>query len=486
MNRKLTRFFALFCAILMSASACGSDTPAPSGDTTAAADETTAAPEGYDYAGKDFGGETVNILNFEDLWKCYLHLDFESQTGEILDDAVYNRNRRVEEALNFKLNEVKWTDNTWETGQRAMIDAVIQSVMAGDNAYDAAYLPISFKSAIITDGYLYDLNTMPGLNLDEEYWDGNINKALELDGKLYAASSPMQLMSLDMANVLLFNEDMFTNMKMAHPYDMVREGTWTLDKLNEYVTALTQLNGDESFTFNNDGNAVYGMGVHPDIIMGMLHAAGCRLTENNGGKFTLTIDNERWYSAGEKINKILIGTGHAIADTSASDKNYIKLFREGRASFLLAELKASLELRDMKDSFGLLPMPKLDEEQKDYHTMVGFNTTLLTVPKTQANAERTGTVLDALSYESWKNILPIYFDVTLEQKGLRNENSIEMLEIIRSGVAVEPTLLLGITKSYVNTVDSNLLYSDGNLASLAASNKASLETKLQSVVDGLK
>ena len=365
MNRKMTRLFALLCAILMSASACGSDTPAPSGDTETAADETTAAPEGYDYAGKDFGGAAVNILNYEDLWKCYLHLDFESQTGEILDDAVYNRNRRVEEALNFKLNEVKWTDNSWETGQRAMVDAVIQSVMSGDNAYDAAYLPVSFKSAVITDGYLYDLNTLPGLNLGEEYWDININKSLEIDGKLYAASSPMHLMSLDMANVLLFNENMFTDMKLEHPYDMVREGTWTLDKMNEYVTALTQLNGDESFTFNNSGNSVYGIGVHPDIIMGMLYGAGCRLTENEGGSFKLTIDNERWYSAGEKINKILIGTGHAIADTSNSDKNYIKLFHEERAAFLFAELKAGLELRDMEDTFGLLPMPKLDEEQKD-------------------------------------------------------------------------------------------------------------------------
>ena len=118
--------------------------------------------------------------------------------------------------------------------------------------------------------------------------------------------------------------------------------------------------------------------------------------------------------------------------------------------------------------------------------MVGFSTNLLTVPKTQADAERTGTVLDALSYESCKEILPIYYEVTLKQKGLRNENSIEMLNIIRNGIAVEPTLILGITKSYVSSVDSNLLYSDGNLASLAASNKASLETKIADVVNGLK
>ena len=481
---------ALAALLLLSQTACGSQTQtegtaAVTGD--AAATETAAVTEdpGYDYAGKDFGGAELNILNFDSFYNAYVYLDFEGTSGEMLDDAVYNRNRRVEEALNFKLSEVKYQYNGWQDSQEALIDTVTKSVMAADYAYDAAYLPVAFKSSVITDGYLYDMYELPGMQLDQPWWDHYINDALELNGHLYAASSPMHLQTLDMSDVLLFNEKMFTNMGMDFPYQLVRDGKWTLDKFHEYIAALTQLNGDSSFTFTSTGNSVYGVAVHPDLIFAMTYSAGQRLAEKTDTGFRLTLEGERWYNVADKLaNMLHRESGYALDNTDdETDSYYTKLFRLGRAAFVTAEIKMTMELRDMEDTFGLLPMPKYDEAQEDYYTVTGYSTALLTVPSVIENPEMVGWALDALSYDSWKSVLPIYYDVRLEQKGLRNNDSIAMLDIVRSSLAAEPTLMLGIAYNYVSAMDDAILNGNVIIASLAASHTKNLEKNIQLVAD---
>ena len=41
-------------------------------------------------------------------------------------------------------------------------------------------------------------------------------------------------------------------------------------------------------------------------------------------------------------------------------------------------------------------------------------------------------MLDAASYLSYTDVLPVYYNVTIAQKGLRDDESIEMLGIIQS------------------------------------------------------
>ncbi|MBQ8508914.1 MAG: extracellular solute-binding protein [Clostridia bacterium] len=468
---------------------CGDTQPIDPGNvTTASGSEETTALVGYDYGGRDYDGYEFRVLNFESIWSTYIHLDFAEQSGERLDDAVYDRNRKVEDALNFKFVEEEVVYAGWGTGQNAILDLVTQAVMAGDYSYDAAYLPVSFKPGIVTDGYLYDLNELPGLNLDEDYWDKALNESLELNGHLYTASSPLNLMSFDMADVLLFNQDLFDDNKLEYPYQLVRDGKWTLDKMYEYVTAVTSLNGDESFAINANGNAVYGIASHNDIPFAMTYSAGFTISDKTDKGITLNIEDERLYNIVEKLGKMWDKeAGHAIIGTDANQPNYyLGLFSSGRAGFITCELKMSLELRDMEDTFGLIPMPKYDESQEEYRTMTGYSACLLTVPKIQQNSERTGVILDALSYESNESVLPVYFDVTVSQKGLLNEESIEMLEIIRSGRAAEYTRIYGISNTYVTKLLNLITTGSTDTASLAASQKASMEESIQKVLDALQ
>ena len=103
------RRIALLMALAMVASlaACG-DESTSSGDTTAA-DNTSAAvttEPAYDYPALNYKGENFTILSPTNNWGIIDTIDVETQNGELLNDAIYERNVRLMEQYNFKFEEI--------------------------------------------------------------------------------------------------------------------------------------------------------------------------------------------------------------------------------------------------------------------------------------------------------------------------------------------------------------------------------------------
>ena len=122
----------LLASLLTSASACGSEAPEKDNGTDTTAEETTEKPE-YEFPELNCGGDKFTILNTGWVWSMYTFIDFETQTGDSLDDSVYERDRKIEEIFNVKLD-------VREAAIDDLADLVRTSVMAGDQAYDAAYI----------------------------------------------------------------------------------------------------------------------------------------------------------------------------------------------------------------------------------------------------------------------------------------------------------------------------------------------------------
>jgi hypothetical protein len=87
-------------------------------------------------------------------------------------------------------------------------------------------------------------------------------------------------------------------------------------------------------------------------------------------------------------------------------------------------------LREMECNFGILPNPKLNEAQSEYYNAVhAWCTTSVSIPIT-ADPERTGIVLEALTAESYYTLRPAYYDISLKNKLMRDDESGEMLDLI--------------------------------------------------------
>ncbi len=493
MTRKQLISALLLAGMLATVSCGGGGGTGDGGDTTPGGGDDTNPPvaDGYDYQGKRFDGYELTMLNLDVQYGCYIRLDFTEQTGEQLDEAIYARNRKVEDQLGITISEIILPRGSeWLTGQQAVCEAVMNQVMADDDDYEMAYLPTFYKREVLTGEYLLNLCDIPELNLYSEYWDRAMNEELTVKGRLLTASSPLSVMSMDLSWVLLFNERIFEDLNLDFPYQLVRDGEWTLDKMNEYVTAGANLNGDETFQFNVDGNATYGHGAHASVLTPMLFSAGVeQYTRDKDGNIELTYGGDRIFTALEKLEPMstqLDGKLYLNSGGLDSGNGYLAMFNNDRALFFGGQLKSAMELRAMESTFGLLPFPKLDANQENYKTMVGGGSCLLTIPTTQDDPSRIGFILDALSYESYKSVRPVYNEVTVSQKGLRNDDSIEMLDYIWDNRAISLLQFYGIDgiTSAVTT-----LVTEGNVGSAAStieSKKSEADQKLAEFLESIE
>ena len=484
MRTKISTCFLAALLLAQTASyGCG-DSAAPTETTTAPPEQTTTpASVGYPYYdGADLGGKTLTILNVAKRCADMLCMICpEEMDGEIVNDAMYERNAYVMEKLNFSLVE----DNRTTT---ADVSSVFErSMMAQDDTYDAAYIPMNRSYNVLVSGYLLNLRDIQNLHLDESWWDQTFLDATEIGGRSYFASSALHLMGVEGIWCLFFNQDMMDDLSLSYPYELVREGKWTLDELAVYCKTAAVLNGADSFVLSANSTAVYGStSFYNSINKFILGMGGTFVTRTDDG-FEFSAKNEKFINICQKLAGFFENEGYFVLskDDSTPEISYTTLFRKNRSMFLGAEVKMANTLRDKEELFGIVPFPKLSVDDESYRSTALQQVAVLTIPVTNADPESTALALDALSYESEQRVLPLYFEVRVEQKGLRNENSIEMLQIIRDACTYD----IGIQYGWVSGLDASLrdqlVSGDSAVASTIESNRSAIEAQIKDMVEAM-
>ena len=138
--------------------------------------------------------------------------------------------------------------------------------------------------------------------------------------------------------------------------------------------------------------------------------------------------NERTVNVCEKLQKVFEPTN----PISAESNDFVKsAFKEDRALFLTHITEsAAVHLRDMESDYLILPVAKYDEAQSGYRSAVNvWATAYVSIPSTAVD-EMTGVVTEAMAYWSYENMRPLAFDLTYKAKTVRDERSIEMLDVV--------------------------------------------------------
>lgn len=492
---KNTAAFLLACLMLApSVLSCGgSDTTAPTGTDetvqTPAATSAIETAEVYPHETPDLGGYALRVLSAGFLWNMYQEVDVTETNGEVLNDAVYARNRKIEEKLNCSFAETNYEVNDDPNNLNLHLKDII---LSGDDVYDVTYACIYSMPAMVTDGYFMNLLDVDGLHLSQPWWDSVVAENGILEDSLFFVTSPMHLMPYDGAWALFFNETMMERNDMEKPYDLVRSGKWTYDALLGYTKAITNMNGDASFAWNNSGNAIYGMSIHsfaPDKFI--LGANEYFIERDESGELQFAANDERFFNVLESLTPIICGdTGYAIfgsnIDFDAEAGGYMHIFASGRSLFLTAEIKGAQLLRDMNDTFGIVPYPKYDENQDSYYSSFVNQCLFYTIPVTNTHLKETAVISDYTSYVSMQDVLPVYYGNVVEQKGLRNEDSIEMLDIILNTKSVDLGILFGWTSSILDSMRSNLYEGNSNTASLIEKQEKSIVKNMEKTVEAIR
>ena len=128
------------------------------------------------------------------------------------------------------------------------------------------------------------------------------------------------------------------------------------------------------------------------------------------------MQSERFYDVFERIFAILNDNGawYLTLDQSNESTESRQIFHEGRSLFYGHQVYYIESMRDMEDDFGVLPYPKYDETQEHYYSRLCFYDASV-IPVSAADAEMSSIILEALTCDSFNNLIPIYKESILNQ-----------------------------------------------------------------------
>ena len=96
---------------------------------------------------------------------------------------------------------------------------------------------------------------------------------------------------------------------------------------------------------------------------------------------------------------------------------------------------ASFEVfRDMEYEIGILPYPMFDEAQGKYVTSTHDITNIGIIPTTCSKMDTVSAVLEVLARETYNTVMPAYYETALKVKYSRDDQSSQMLDIVRAGL----------------------------------------------------
>ncbi|MCL1792649.1 MAG: hypothetical protein FWG34_02145 [Oscillospiraceae bacterium] len=424
---------------------------------------------------KDYGGEKFAIIYID--WSSYQRYQFaDEEIGEAMNDAIYYRQKHTEERFNIEIAPINLG---WASGME-IISAIGNTVKAGSHEYDLALTHCGGLVPLMTENYVLDWNAIPAINFSKPWWNRDATETLSIRGKLYFAVSDFIIPE---PNAVFFNKGMVADYGLENPYALVRSGQWTIDKMHEMAKVVAKdLDGDGQWTDQDQ----YGLVTQFDWYF---HSIGpsCNVkgvAKDDDGRLVINAEIEKMHSILEKYDALI--NDKTITFTfpyGAMGDQYISALpmSTGRVLFHFDPLPQAVRYRDSEVDYGILPWPKYDEIQEKYINLSwnGF----MAIPSTVNDPEKEGVIIEALSAESYKYCVPAFYDVLMNVKLTRDEESIEMLDIIYSGCVYDLDINYEI---YIGGIRDLLQKKNTDYASYFEKNADAKQKMLDKILDAVE
>lgn len=438
---------ALLLAALLAAgslASCGNGNTETTSDTTAdtasgANTDTAEETETPDpFADTDFGGKSLRINSSADTHDSTNAHRFIAgsgeMNGELINDAVFNRNAAVQELLNIKL---EFTPSVWNYDQA--YGEIEKLVLAGDSQFDVVVNDLRALAQLSANGYFHSVENTGILDFTKSYWYADaISDLTVVPGATYLLLGDYFTDSLASAHVLYYNRTLLENHTgdADTVQDMVLDGTWTVDEMIALKTAMAvDLNGDGKMEEGDQfGYSVIGpWGPMIPVLMGF----DVQFIENDNGNIRYCFNNERSVKILEKLNE-LYWTEGTLQDTAAHTAEDLRAkFANNEAVFVGYLRLSDLEnLREVEFPVGLAPYPKLDNAQDHYvsslHDTSEVGAVFVTVPTDELPF--VFTCLEVLGRETGKTVMPTYYEDALKVKYVGGSEDAAMIDLIHDSI----------------------------------------------------
>lgn len=330
----------------------------------------------------------------------------------VLSDSLIIRNNRIKDTYGFEVIN-KFVDTASD-----MNDIIDKSFLAGEQSVQAFVSSSGYGiSNYVTQDKLFDLNNL-GISLSTNYWNLDMMESISVNGKIYAGFGDMLATDTD---IVIFNKDIADEYYVSDMYSFVYEGRWTLDNFYNEMKKVyyIDLNGnreiDESDRFALTGN--YAL-----TLDSFVYSSGLKLVDRNSYTETLSlVDEHQLYEVYHFVANILQDPSLSYGTNSSEN-----IFTSGRALFEVINTSNIGNYAKADFSFGILPYPKLNEDQYKYTSL--YKGGYICVPSNIEDPKFVGYALDIINRYSSD------MESTLWMRICSSAEDLEMIGVIRNGL----------------------------------------------------
>ena len=375
----------------------------------------------------DYGGREFRIVT-------HIPTEFqieeeERNQGDLIKDAKFARNETVEKRFNVKLT-------LGYTGTYAEVSSYVsKTVLAGSDEFDLLLgMAVDTGSLVLKKLFLnwYDIEN---INFEKPWWAASNTDELTVDGVCPLAVSDFNFTSITSTYCMAFNKNLAASYEMGDLYKTVLDGKWTFDKLLELVKGVYVDDGNDKRDSADFYGMAHGNGSQMNTYLWSFDNPVC--TKDEDGVPQISIKTDKINNIVTDLYDLIYNTGGVYYENDAvSGSSYpTDMFLAKKAIFVPCQLGSftSTGFRNFEDDYGVLPYPKYDENQAEYHTMADGYHTVLAIPKTVKDTAFVGTIVEALSAETWKTITPTFYEIALKTRYLRDSESKEIMDLIIDG-----------------------------------------------------
>ena len=486
-------FSILLAALTLTSvmASCGGDASGDSAVTTGSVNtenavaETEEALKSLVPEGLDFGGEEIRIFSsaYFETDTFMMHVD--EATGDVVNDAVYNRILALESKFNVTFT---YEDNYLNGGTDAA-QQIRKFVTAGSDDYDIIFGCQYNLAPLVLDNIMLNLDGCEYLHLDQPWWYQNHITEMSIgEGKTFFVTGDITLGVLRNMGCIYVNKQVYTQNyeSIEDLYNEVLDGKWTFDRLAQTCSEMYQdINGNGAY----DDDDRYGIGViTANLTDHFTYAAGIRATTRDENNIpVLTMNNEKTVNHTQKLYSLYYenpGVRVFPADYNSLDVVMPNKFNENELLYLPGWFYTSELLRNMDVDYAVIPFPKYDENEPTYLSLAHDISVTACLPTTCSKVEQATAIMEEMAFLGYRDVLSAYYEVAVKIKYTRDSTdaAMQILDIIHDNCTTDFAFIYNYALNGVGLIERDLM---GGKKSDFASTYAKKEKTYQKKLDEL-
>lgn len=485
----MKRFVLLFLASLMflfascitndeisTSDNISSDTSVVSDDKSVVSDDTSVNEDVsysivYDY-GKDYVVLSSYIPNYEgNPLRYFGGSPDEELTSNIVNDAAIKRNTMIEYMYNIDIIEKLFNDSN-PGGKGSLQELVENAVNSETTDFNLVTASLYNLGNLSLNSSLVDMNSLPTFNnFDNDWWNQKFIDEISLNDQVFYAVGDISFSHIETIHLVYFSKSLQNQFGLQDYYQLVLDNKWTYDKVYE---------ANKKIFNDSDNTETYGIAsLTSSLKWELFFGNGLRIAKKDSdGLLTFSFDIEAFNSIYYKFveNNTYYPTYLVDGQNNTVDESISK-FANNEILFFFYNLEyLDSFYPSLKCDWGILPLPKYDEQQESYQSLISpWGGIGVAIPEGLNEDLAFSAVITEALAKHGDNYIEAYKNYLSDFQKQKDDNLKNMLDIIYDTASCD----LGIIHQIGNI--SSVLLRDQDYISHINKNLTSVKSEINKI-----